>query len=71
MVADWDVARQLAAEIPELMLAGGLNAANVTWAIEKVHPYAVDVSSGVERRPGKKNPTLVRAFIRAAKNSLT
>ena len=70
-VADWDIAHQLAAEIPELMLAGGLNPANVAKAIEKVHPYAVDVSSGVERRPGKKDPALVQSFIRAVKNSLT
>ncbi len=71
MVADWDIARRLAAEIPGLMLAGGLNPANVAAAIEEVHPYAVDVSSGVERMPGKKDPELVRDFIRAAKNSLT
>jgi len=71
LVADWDIARQLAADIPGLMLAGGLNPMNVSGAIEEVRPYAVDVSSGVERKPGKKDPALVKAFIRAAKNRLT
>lgn len=68
-VADWHIAGQLAAEIPELMLAGGLTPANVGAAIEEVHPYAVDVASGVESRPGKKDPDLVRSFINTAKNS--
>ncbi len=66
-VADWFIAGKLAANIPGLMLAGGLNPANVSTAIEKVQPFVVDVASGVESEPGKKDPTLVRAFISAAK----
>lgn len=67
--ADWN----LAAKIVELMseqrfvLAGGLNADNVTEAISKVRPYGVDVSSGVERAPGIKDPTKLAAFIAAVR----
>ena len=67
-VADWNIAGQLAAEFPGLMLAGGLNPANISSAIEKVRPYAVDVASGVESEPGKKDQALVSAFIKTSKN---
>jgi phosphoribosylanthranilate isomerase len=49
-----------------VMLCGGLTPGNVTEAIRRVHPYAVDVCSGVERRPGVKEPRLVRAFLENA-----
>ena len=49
------------------MLSGGLNAANVAEAIRITGAEAVDVSSGVEDAPGRKNPELIEAFIRAAK----
>ena len=62
---DWEVARLVAAELP-MMLAGGLNPENVGDAIERVAPWAVDVSSGTERE-GRKDPALVRAFIEAAR----
>ena len=62
---DWEVARLMAAELP-LMLAGGLTPENVGGAIERVHPWAVDVSSGTERE-GRKDPELVRAFIEAVR----
>ena len=64
--ADWNVAAALARQYPRFMLAGGLTAANVAAAVEKVQPWAVDVASGVEAEPGRKDPTQVRAFIHAA-----
>ncbi|AMO56852.1 phosphoribosylanthranilate isomerase [Endozoicomonas montiporae] len=48
-----------------VVLAGGLEATNVAEAIKRVSPYAVDVSSGVETKPGVKNHDAVRAFVRA------
>jgi len=60
--ADWDAARALAARC-ELILAGGLDAANVADAIRTVRPWGVDVSSGVERRHGEKDPQKIREFI--------
>ena len=61
---DWDAARAIAAERP-LILAGGLNAANVRLAIRSVRPYGVDVSSGVESAPGIKDPSKLRTFFEA------
>ncbi len=52
-----------------VILAGGLNPANVAHAIQKVKPYAVDVCSGVERIPGFKDPARLQAFIKAVKAS--
>jgi len=49
------------------MLSGGLTPANVAEAVALTHAPAVDVSSGVERAPGEKDPALIRDFIRAAK----
>ncbi|NYT06418.1 MAG: phosphoribosylanthranilate isomerase [Methanomicrobiales archaeon] len=49
-----------------VILAGGLDPANVADAIAAVRPYAVDVCTGVETRPGIKDPDLIRAFLRAA-----
>jgi len=64
-IFDWTLA-----EVPgglRLMLAGGLTPANVAEAIARVHPWGVDVVSGVERSPGVKDPVKVRAFVAAAK----
>lgn len=63
---DWDLAKE-AAEFGRLILAGGLTPDNVRRAVEQVRPYAVDVSSGVEAAPGKKDHDKVREFIRRAK----
>lgn len=60
--ADWDQAERLARAAP-LILAGGLAAHNVADAIRRVRPWGVDVSSGVERRRGEKDPKLIEAFV--------
>lgn len=49
-----------------ILVSGGLNPGNVAEAIELLHPYGVDVVSGVERRPGKKDPEKLKAFVLAA-----
>lgn len=69
-VQDWNLSlrfKQVLYSKP-MILAGGLNPKNVHEAIQKVQPYAVDVSTGVERRPGIKDPRKVQAFIENAKN---
>jgi len=65
-VFDW----HLAAEVPvtvNLILAGGLTPENVAAGIVQVNPWGVDVSSGVESAPGKKDPLLLKRFIEAAR----
>lgn len=64
--ADWQAAAALARRT-ELVLAGGLTPANVAAAIAAVRPFGVDVSSGVERAPGRKDTGLIRDFIAAAR----
>jgi phosphoribosylanthranilate isomerase len=66
---NWDLAVHARSLGTPVMLAGGLNPQNVARAVEHVQPYAVDVSSGVESLPGKKDPVLVAAFIEAALNA--
>jgi len=60
--ADWHRAAAIAAHT-DLILAGGLNAANVADAIATVRPWGVDVSSGVESSPGTKDPDKIVEFI--------
>jgi len=64
---DWDIARDLRPKVRRLILAGGINPANVTRAIRTVRPDAIDVSSGVERSPGVKDAAAVRDLIRAVR----
>ena len=66
--ADWDTAAALARRY-RLLLAGGLTPANVAEAIARVQPWGVDVSSGVETEPGRKDHAAVRAFIAAARGA--
>ena len=67
--ADWDRAETLARRL-RLVLAGGLHPNNVADAIRKVRPYGVDVSSGIERIPGRKDPQKIYAFIQSARRTL-
>jgi phosphoribosylanthranilate isomerase len=60
-IADWKIAKRAATKFP-ILLAGGLTPENVAEAILTVRPYAVDVASGVESQPGKKDPGKLRAF---------
>jgi phosphoribosylanthranilate isomerase len=59
---DWDAARRAAMD-RRIILAGGLKAENVAAAVRIVRPYGVDVASGVESKPGKKNHDRLREFI--------
>jgi phosphoribosylanthranilate isomerase len=61
---DWELARQAAENFPRIILAGGLTPANIAAAITQVRPYAVDVSSGVEVSPGRKDHQKMIEFIR-------
>jgi phosphoribosylanthranilate isomerase len=62
---DWGLLRGHRSEVPAI-LAGGLRPDNVAAAIEVVHPYAVDVASGVEAEPGRKDHAALEAFFAAA-----
>jgi phosphoribosylanthranilate isomerase len=67
---DWERVQPWAGiinSISKLIVAGGLHPGNVQEAIHVLHPWGVDVSTGVEREPGKKDPRRVRAFIEAVR----
>jgi len=67
-IADWEFARIMAAD-SKVYLAGGLNPDNVDAAIETVRPFAVDVASGVESSPGRKDPEKVKRFLEAVRKA--
>lgn len=71
LTADWPAVCELAAtggDLP-IVLAGGLTPDNVAQAIAAARPAAVDVASGVEAAPGRKDPHLVRAFVQQAREA--
>ncbi len=69
---DWNAARQKLAVLSTkpLIVAGGLTPENVQQAIAVLHPWGVDVASGVEARPGRKDPARLQAFLRNARLKL-
>ncbi len=64
---DWSIALKLRSIVPRLFLAGGLSPENVTEAISKIRPYAVDVCSSLELSPGRKDKERMHAFVRAVR----
>ncbi len=65
---DWDVARRASAK-HRIILAGGLKVENVAAAVRIVRPYGIDVASGVESRPGKKDQGLMHEFIQEVRRA--
>ena len=64
---DWELLAERRSEVPAIV-AGGLTPDNVATAIDVTHPYAVDVASGVEAEPGRKDHALLAAFFDAARD---
>jgi phosphoribosylanthranilate isomerase len=69
LVFDWGLVDE-APQDAKIILAGGLTPGNVATAITRVRPWGVDVASGVERTPGRKDPVKLKAFIDAARTAL-
>ena len=68
ITCDWNLARR-AGEKHRIILAGGLKGENILPALQTVAPLAVDVGSGVEARPGKKDPEKIKALVSAVKGA--
>jgi phosphoribosylanthranilate isomerase len=66
----WSLARTARGKVPEVFVAGGLHPGNVAEAIRAAQPHGVDVASGIEGPDGFKDPTLLHAFVRAARGAL-
>ena len=67
---DWHLLENIKLDVP-FMVSGGLTLGNVAEAISVTHAGGVDISSGVESAPGVKDPDMIRAFIRAAREAET
>lgn len=67
VTADWNGAAELAKKYP-LLLAGGLTPENVAEAVRQVRPWGVDVASGAEYEPGKKDAGKMKAFVKAIRD---
>lgn len=68
-IGDWSAAAALAGQAP-ILLAGGLTPENVALAIAQVHPWGVDVASGVESSPGHKDQARMAAFVAAVRRGI-
>jgi phosphoribosylanthranilate isomerase len=64
---DWSIAENAARRFPHVILAGGLGPANLAEALDKVAPFGVDLNSGVEIKPGVKNPLKIRDAVAAVR----
>ena len=67
VVSNWDIAREVQEKYGKIFLSGGLTTENIEMAINSVKPFAVDVASGVELSPGKKDYHKIEEFIKKVK----
>lgn len=68
---NWEIAKEVVMRGYRIFLAGGLNPENVLEALSKVRPYGIDLSSGLEKKPGKKDPEKVKALFERLKGVTT